>query len=90
MPGGQYLTIFNIKIRRNRSKPKNVTMKKTIIATGVVAFLLAGCTGKAAKEAEKARAAEIEQLETVSTQIDSTITEIDEAAMKLDTLLNEL
>ena len=65
-------------------------MKKTIIATGVVALLLAGCTGMAAKEAEKARAAEIEQLETVSTQIDSTITEIDEAAMKLDTLLNEL
>jgi len=33
---------------------------------------------------------EIEQLETVSTQIDSTLNEIDEAVMKLDTLINEL
>ena len=65
-------------------------MKKAIIVSGVLALLMAGCTGRAAKEAEKARAAEIEQLETVSTQIDSTITEIEEAAMKLDTLMNEL
>jgi PBP1b-binding outer membrane lipoprotein LpoB len=65
-------------------------MKKAIIAAGVIALLLAGCTGKAAKEAEKARALEIEQLETVSTQIDSTLNEIDEAVMKLDTLINEL
>jgi len=65
-------------------------MKKAIIVSGVLALLMAGCTGRAAKEAEKARAVEIEQLETVSTQIDSTISEIEEAAMKLDTLMNEL
>lgn len=65
-------------------------MKKAIIVTGVLALLMAGCTGRAAKEAEKARAVEIEQLETVSTQIDSTINEIEEAALKLDTLINEL
>ncbi|NLE34283.1 MAG: hypothetical protein GX622_04210 [Bacteroidales bacterium] len=34
-------------------------MKKAIIVSGVIALALAGCTGKAAKEAEKARAAEI-------------------------------
>ena len=67
-----------------------MTMKKAIIASGVIALLLAGCTGKAAKEAEKARAVEIEHLETVSTQIVCTMNEIDEAAMKLDTLINEL
>jgi len=65
-------------------------MKKAIIAAGVFALLLAGCTGKAAKEAEKARAVEIEQLESESNQIDSTINEIEEAAMNLDTLINEL
>lgn len=58
-------------------------MKKMIIASAVLALMMAGCTGKA-------RAAEIEQLETVTTQIDSTITEIEEATMKLDTLINEL
>ncbi len=65
-------------------------MKKAIIGAGVFALLLAGCTGKTAKEAEKARAVEIQQLETESTQIDSTINEIEEAAMNLDTLINEL
>ncbi len=65
-------------------------MKKMIIASAVLALMMAGCTGKAAKEAGKARAAEIEQLETVTTQSDSTITEIEEAPMKLDTLINEL
>ncbi len=65
-------------------------MKKAIIVSGVLALLMAGCTGRAAKEAEKARAVEIEQLETVSTQIDSTISEIEQAAMKLDTLINDL
>ncbi|HNT93215.1 MAG: hypothetical protein H6545_08250 [Bacteroidales bacterium] len=65
-------------------------MKKAIIVCGVLALALAGCTGKAAKEAEKARAAEIEQIETVTSQIDSTITEIEEAAMKLDTIMSEL
>jgi len=65
-------------------------MKKAIIISGVLALLMAGCTGRAAKEAEKARAVEIEQLETVSTQIDSTISEIEQAAMKLDTLINDL
>ncbi|HOO66335.1 MAG: hypothetical protein GX646_01605 [Bacteroidales bacterium] len=65
-------------------------MKKAIIVSGILALALAGCTGKAAKEAEKARAAEIEQIETVTSQIDSTITEIEEAAMKLDTIMSEL
>jgi len=65
-------------------------MKKMIFVSAVLALVMAGCAGKAAKEAEKARAAEIEQLETVSTHIDSTITEIEEAEMKLDTLINEL
>lgn len=54
-------------------------------------LLLAGCGGKAEKEAAaKAEAAEIEQTEAVSSQIDSTIQEIEAAAMKLDTLLNDL
>lgn len=65
-------------------------MKKMIIVSAFLALVMAGCASKAAKEAEKVRAAEIEQLETVSTQIDSTITEIEEAEMKLDTLINEL
>lgn len=68
-------------------------MKKAIIVTGVLALTLAlaGCTGKSKKEAAaKAAEAEIKQIETVSSQIDSTITEIEEAAMKLDTVINEL
>ena len=66
-------------------------MKKRLFAMAVAALLLAGCGGKAAKEAEaKALEAEVEQIEKVTTQIDSTITEIEEAAIKVDTLLNEL
>jgi len=66
-------------------------MKKAIFVTGVLALMLAGCTGKAKKEAAaKAVETEIEQIETVSSQIDSTITEIEDAALKLDTVINEL
>ncbi|MDF1558611.1 MAG: hypothetical protein P1P83_00210 [Bacteroidales bacterium] len=66
-------------------------MKKRFLAIAAAALLLAGCGGKAAKEAEaKALEAEVEQIEKVTSQIDSTITEIEEAAVKLDTLLNEL
>ncbi len=66
-------------------------MKKTLFALAFAVLLMAGCTGKAAKEAAaKAQEAEIEQTEAVISQIDSTITEIQEAGIKLDTLLNEL
>jgi len=52
---------------------------------------LAGCTGKAAKEAAaKAAEDEINQIETVTSQIDSTLDEIEEATIKLDTIINEL
>ena len=66
-------------------------MKKKVFAIAVAALLLSACGGKAAKEAAaKAEAAEIEQLETVTSQIDSAITDIEEASMKVDTLLDEL
>lgn len=66
-------------------------MKKTTIASGILILALAGCTGNATREAAaKAAEAEIEQIETVTSQIDSTITEIEEASVKLDTLINEL
>ena len=66
-------------------------MKKRFLALAAAALLLAGCGGKAAKEAEaRALGAEVEQIEKVASQIDSTLTEIEEAAVRLDTLLNEL
>ncbi len=66
-------------------------MKKSVIVSGIRILALAGCTGKAAKEAAAKEAeAEIQQIETVTSQIDSTITEIEEASVKLDTLINEL
>jgi PBP1b-binding outer membrane lipoprotein LpoB len=66
-------------------------MKKKFFAIAAAALLLSACGGKAAKEAAaKAEAAEIEQLETVTSQIDSAITDIEEASMKVDTLLDEL
>jgi PBP1b-binding outer membrane lipoprotein LpoB len=53
-------------------------MKKTVFALAFAALLLGGCTGKAAKEAAaKAQEAEIEQMKAVTSQIDSTITEIE-------------
>ena len=66
-------------------------MKKSLFAIALAVLLLAGCGRKAAKEAEaKALEAEVEKIETVTAQIDSTITDIEEAAVKLDTLLNKL
>jgi len=66
-------------------------MIKRTLMIAMATLLLAGCGGKAEKEAAaKAEAAEIEQTEAVSSQIDSTIQEIEAAAMKLDTLLNDL
>jgi|OpeIllAssembly_1097287.scaffolds.fasta_scaffold526767_2 outer membrane lipoprotein-sorting protein len=66
-------------------------MKKSLFAFALAVLLLTGCGRKAAKEAEaKALEAEVEKIETVTAQIDSTITDIEEAAVKLDTLLNKL
>lgn len=66
-------------------------MNKKILMIATATLLLAGCGGKAEKEAAaKAEAAVIEQTEAISSQIDSTIQEIEASAMKLDTLLNDL
>jgi hypothetical protein len=59
------------------------------IAGAGMALILAGCGGPSAEEQEKLKQETI-QLETTSTEVDSTVKTIEQTSQELDDLLKQL
>lgn len=79
---------FDLKNIQPLLKP--LIMKKLLFAFGISALILAGCSGGSSKDkSDEAVTDEIEQIEAVTPEMDSTISEIEESAQEVDSVLKE-
>jgi PBP1b-binding outer membrane lipoprotein LpoB len=65
-------------------------MKNLFLSVAVTVFIFAGCSGNSRGNQENVDAAEIEQMESVTMEIDSTISDIESTAGELDSILREI
>ncbi|MCA1757928.1 MAG: hypothetical protein LC649_10775 [Bacteroidales bacterium] len=65
-------------------------MKHLFLSFAVTAFIIAGCSGNSSGNQDNIDPADIEQIESVTMEIDSTISEIESTAGELDSILREL
>ncbi|HDR68202.1 MAG TPA: hypothetical protein ENN61_04045 [Bacteroidaceae bacterium] len=67
-------------------------MKNVLLVLALTAFLLAGCTGKASKQeaADEALSVEIQQLDSLTSEIESIKEDIEASVRELEELIDEL
>jgi PBP1b-binding outer membrane lipoprotein LpoB len=65
-------------------------MKHLFLSIALTALIVAGCSGNSSRNQDNVDPAEIEQIESVTMEIDSTISEIESTASELDSILKEL
>lgn len=65
-------------------------MKHLFLSFAATALIVAGCSGNSSRNQDNIEPAEIEQIESVTMEIDSTISDIESTANELDSLLKEL